>query len=88
MLEKRPRFCNGYHLTSLGTLGARMTGMTTFPKKLLRLPVPLLRSFRTLISKSPGIDGSSMGNSNCTISAAEEDYYTINQSIHPFISYK
>jgi hypothetical protein len=65
MLEKRPRFCNGYHLTSPGAPGMKLTGTTTLPRKLLLLPVPLFRSFCTLISKSPGIDGSTMRNSNC-----------------------
>lgn len=63
--EKSPRFCNGYHFMASALGGTVFTGTTTRPKKLLRLPVPLFRSFWMLTSRSPGSEGSWIENSNC-----------------------
>ncbi len=72
MFENSPRFWSGYHRTnSLGWwwFCTVLRGMATLPRKLLRLPAPLLRSLYTLISNSPPPVGSSTANSNCNKNA-------------------
>jgi hypothetical protein len=72
MFENSPRFWSGYHRTnSLGWwwFCTVVRGMATLPRKLLRLPAPLLRSLYTLMSNSPPPVGSSTANSNCNKNA-------------------
>jgi hypothetical protein len=72
MFENSPRFSSGYHRTnSLGCwcFCTALRGMATLPRKLLRLPAPLLRSLYTLMSNSPPPVGSSTPNSNCNKNA-------------------
>ncbi len=71
MFENSPRFSSGYHRTnSLGCwcFCTALRGMATLPRKLLRLPAPLLRSLYTLMSNSPPPVGSTR-NSNCNKNA-------------------
>jgi hypothetical protein len=84
MFENSPRFWSGYHRTnSLGWwwFCTVLRGMATLPRKLLRLPAPLLRSLYTLMSNSPPPAGSRTANSNCNKNANTHN----NKNTHTYI---